>query len=155
GAGDARALWSAHGMSLAGLAMIVLAVVRFDSHTAFPGFAALLPVAGTAAIIAAGPAALGNRYVLSLPVLVGIGLISYPLYLWHWPLLALTRILQGPRLASEMALALAGVAVVLAWITYRFIESPIRAPSRTPFATRDAVRLWVATIALGLCGWAA
>lgn len=142
-----------HWLSIAGLALIVLAVVRFDSNTAFPGYAALLPVLGTAAIIAAGSGAVVNRYVLSRRSLVWIGLISYPLYLWHWPLLAFTRILQGPHLQPATGAALAVAAVVLAWATYRYVESPIRAPRRNAFATRDAVALWLATVALGACGW--
>ena len=73
------------------VAMIATAVIVLDRQSAFPGWWALLPTAGTALVIAAGPTALFTSAVLSLPVLVFIGLISYPLYLWHWVLLSVAR----------------------------------------------------------------
>ena len=68
-----------------GVALIVLAAVLLDSHRAFPGWWALLPVAGTALLLST-PAAWVNRVVLASKPFVWVGLISYPLYLWHWPL---------------------------------------------------------------------
>ena len=69
-----------------GVALIAVAAGILDSHRAFPGWWAVLPVAGSALLLSA-PAAWVNRVVLASPPLVWIGLISYPLYLWHWPLL--------------------------------------------------------------------
>ena len=76
----------------AGLAMILYAVFAYDSTTVFPGAAALLPCAGTALLIHSGaiaPSAI-NR-ALALPPLVFIGLISYSLYLWHWPVIVFSK----------------------------------------------------------------
>src|SRR5262249_1619809 len=70
----------------AGAAMIAAAALLLDGHSAFPGWSAMLPVAGTALVVSA-PRAWLCRVVLASPPLVWIGLISYPLYLWHWPLL--------------------------------------------------------------------
>lgn len=94
-------------------------------HKPFPGWLAVLPVLGTALIISAGDKAWLNRVVLSNRVFVWFGLISFPLYLWHWPLLSFLRILDGGsnRVARVVAVI---AAIALAWLTYRFVEIPIR-----------------------------
>jgi peptidoglycan/LPS O-acetylase OafA/YrhL len=108
-----------------GAAMIAAAAALLDSHSAFPGWWAILPVAGTALLISA-PGAWICRIVLASPPLVWIGLISYPLYLWHWPLLVFGATIKfGPLTLLERELVLIA-SVLLAWATYRFIEKPIR-----------------------------
>jgi peptidoglycan/LPS O-acetylase OafA/YrhL len=113
---------------LAGLGLVLLgagfALIR--DNTPFPDGLALLPCGGAVLLIAAGPAAWLNRRVLSLRPLVGIGLISYPLYLWHWPLLSFAHIVDTsmPSLATRVSLC--GLAFPLAWATYAFVERPIR-----------------------------
>ena len=114
-----------------GVALIAVAAVMLDSHRAFPGWWAVLPVAGSALLLSA-PAAWVNRIVLASPPLVWIGLISYPLYLWHWPLLVFGGIIKfGPLTLPERELILLASAL-LAWATYRFVEIPFRfgLPSR-------------------------
>ena len=109
----------------------MLAAFLLDSHRAFPGWWALLPVAGTALLLST-PTAWVNRVVLASPPMVWIGLISYPLYLWHWPLLVFFAIIKfGPLTLLERELILAA-SIVLAWATYRFVEIPFRfgVPSR-------------------------
>ncbi len=112
--------------SSVGLLLIAVALVKINSLSAFPGWWALMPTVGTVLVISAGPGAWINRRVLSRPALVSIGLISYPLYLWHWPLLSYVRIMSvgPPRVWWLLAAVLA--AFVLAWMTYRFLERPIR-----------------------------
>jgi peptidoglycan/LPS O-acetylase OafA/YrhL len=111
-------------LGVIGLALIAasFAIVRADSR--FPGFWALLPVAGAAAVIAAGPDAGPNRLILSRRPIVYVGLISYPLYLWHWPPLAFakTLLIDGPM----VRVAIIAGAVVAAAATYRYVERPIR-----------------------------
>ncbi|WP_223495866.1 acyltransferase family protein [Pseudomonas sp. A-RE-26] len=119
------AIW-ANVMSLAGTAMIGYGLLTITSAAAFPGMLALVPVAGAVLIIAAGPEGMVNRFVLSNRLMVGIGLISYPLYLWHWPLLVFPRIIQSATPSPEIRATAIVAALVLAWATYRFIESPIR-----------------------------
>ena len=112
-------------LSLLGLALVLLAVVVLRSDRVFPGWWAALPVAGAALVIAAGPDTWAGR-LLSHRAAVFVGLISYPLYLWHWPALAFLRILSPgtPSLAPRIAaVAASGVA---AWLTYRWIEHPLR-----------------------------
>ena len=86
----------------------------------------MLPVAGTVLLLIAGPRAHFNRIALSNPAVVWIGLISYPLYLWHWPLLSFSRILSTVTPPAGVRLLAVAVSVALAWITYRVVESPAR-----------------------------
>ena len=129
--------------------LLILAGLSFTSGDAnFPGWWALLPVLGTFFIISAGPKAWFNRIILANPILAYIGLISYPLYLWHWPLLVIGRDImrhnnaanEYPRTTTIVAVAL---AFVLSWVTYQFIERPVRA--RRP----QVVARWVAVASAG------
>ena len=109
-----------------GLLLIVLALLTLDESRAFPGAWALLPTLGSLLLISAGPEARINQKILSNPLLVFVGLISYPLYLWHWPLLSFLRIVS-PGQPSPIARGVAvASAFVLAWLTYRFVEKPVR-----------------------------
>ena len=92
----------------------------------FPGFWGLIPVVGAIFIIGAGSEAWLNRVVLSHRALVFIGLISFPLYLWHWPLLTFSRLLAGGNPSWYVRVAVILVSFLLAWVTYRFVERPIR-----------------------------
>lgn len=123
-------LWGQHLLSLAGLVAICAAMCLFDSKTPHPSWPTLLPLLGAVALIASGPLAMGNR-VLAFKPLVWVGLISYPLYLWHWPLLSFVRIMESGAPSSLMLWGGAGAAVLLAWGTYRFIERPLRFSSKS------------------------
>ena len=111
-----------------GIGFITLAVVGFTDRTAFPGSAALLPCLGSALIIHAGQSggSLTARMLSSKPV-VFVGLISYSLYLWHWPVLAIAKYFfvstQLPRLVVVCALILSTVLAILSW---RYVERPFR-----------------------------
>jgi peptidoglycan/LPS O-acetylase OafA/YrhL len=113
-------------MSLGGIALIIFSATILDSSRPFPGWWALPPVLGSCLLISAGPTAWFNRIVLSSRSFVAIGLISYPLYLWHWPLLTLVRnaLPGGDSLFGRLSLLLA--SLVLAWATYQLIEKPFR-----------------------------
>jgi peptidoglycan/LPS O-acetylase OafA/YrhL len=111
--------------ALAGSILIAAAVLVLDPESRFPGAWALLPVMGSALLLSA-PSAWGCRHLLSNPVMVWFGLISYPLYLWHWPLrVFFTAIKFNPLTLIESWLTI-GLSILLAWATYRFIETPIR-----------------------------
>jgi peptidoglycan/LPS O-acetylase OafA/YrhL len=125
-----QAVGASNWRAAIGVVLIVVAAGVLDSQRAFPGWWALLPVIGTALLISA-PAAWVNRVALASPPLVWIGLISYPLYLWHWPLLVFMGAIKfGPLSLPERELILLASAL-LAWLTYRFVETPfrLRAPS--------------------------
>lgn len=114
------------GIAIAGLALAMAAVFGLDRTRHYPGLWALLPVVAAFVIIAAGPDTWLNRTVLSQRVLVGIGLISYPLYLWHWSLLSFARLLRSATPPPAVRAAAILAAFVLAWLTYVLIEKPIR-----------------------------
>jgi peptidoglycan/LPS O-acetylase OafA/YrhL len=118
--------WVANTLSVGGTSMLAAGVILIDERRIFPGLWVLLPVAGTALLLVAGQRATFNRMVLSNAVVVWMGLISYPLYLWHWPLLSFSRILATATPPPEVRALAVGVSVALAWITYRVIESPAR-----------------------------
>jgi peptidoglycan/LPS O-acetylase OafA/YrhL len=114
-------------ISIAGLAALLASVALFTPDLQFPGWFALLPVAGAVAVILAGRDATVNRVVFSHRVVVFVGLISYPFYLWHWPLISIAYIIRlGKPPTALMALGLVVASFLLAWATYRFIEYPVR-----------------------------
>ena len=121
--GTARA---GNTLSLLGLALLSVGYSYINKGSAFPGWWATIPVLAAVLLIAAGPTSLINRYLLGNRLSVNLGLISYPLYLWHWPLLCFLAISRGEQ-ASVGARAIAvATSVLLAWLTYRFIEVPVR-----------------------------
>jgi peptidoglycan/LPS O-acetylase OafA/YrhL len=108
-----------------GILLVATAATVLDTSSAFPGWWAVLPVLGGALLLSA-PAAWGCRHVLASPVMVFVGLISYPLYLWHWPLLVFFALIKfAPLTLLERGL-IVGLSIVLAWATYRFVEIPFR-----------------------------
>lgn len=111
--------------ALIGLACIGLSLVLIKESSAFPGWWALLPVIGATLLLLAGPSAWINRHILSSKVMVWFGLISFPLYLWHWPLLAFTNIIEG-RYSFGVRACLVLLSILLAWLTYRIVEKPLR-----------------------------
>lgn len=108
-----------------GLVLVLSAAIGFNKAIYFPGFWAAMPVAGALLIIDAGPAAWINRKILASKPVVFIGLISYPLYLWHWPLLVFLRI-TTPDASFTSRLAIVISSLLLAWLTYQFLEKFIR-----------------------------
>jgi hypothetical protein len=113
-------------MALAGMSLVVAGIFCVREEPGFPNAWALLPTAGAALVVCSPTSAWFNRRVLSMRVIVGLGLISYPLYLWHWPLLTFARLGLDQGSSVRVTLAALGVAVGLAWLTYILVESPIR-----------------------------
>ncbi len=109
----------------AGTVLIALAAAVLTRASAFPGWWAALPVAGSVLILSA-PGAWGCRQLLSSRTMVWFGKISYPLYLWHWPLLVFFAIIKFEPLTSLERPLVVGLSIALAWATYRFVEMPIR-----------------------------
>jgi len=131
--------------------MIAVATVVVNTGRHFPGWWALLPTLGATLLISAGPEGWVNRKFLSSRFLVWFGLISYPLYLWHWPLLSFSYTSAAPA-QPPVALRIAAIAagVALAWITYRFVERPIRSGAH---GKATAMALCGAMVAMGLIGY--
>ena len=143
-------------VSLAGFSCILLSFLFLDRSKAFPGWWALLPAAGASLLISSGPRTWISRRVLSNPLMVWIGTISYPLYLWHWPLLYVIRnqLICVPHFPySRVLLKFAAIAVtfLLSWLTFKFVEKPIR----SGFGGRaTAGILAILMICAGLVGYA-
>ena len=118
-----------HIAATLGTALIAIAFVKIDKNRPYPGSWALLPELGAFCLIFAGPTAWVNRLVLSNRLLVWVGLISFPLYLWHWPLLSFARIVESETLDWTFRAAALVLSALLAWLTYRLLEKPIRSGS--------------------------
>ena len=112
-------------LSVIGLALILTAVFALDNKD-FPGYKALLPVMGAVLMIAAGKDAFLNRYLLSNRVMVWFGLISYPLYIWHWPFLSFAWIVGGEMPQLKVRIGCVVLAVIMSAVTYYFVEPKLR-----------------------------
>ena len=111
------------------LPVLVLGLFGLHAQLPFPGYWALLPVICAMSLLLAPAQSLASRWLSSRPM-VALGLISYPLYLWHWPLIAFAQLYLGDSLGTSARLSLLGLAVLLSLLTHRFIEHPLRHGSR-------------------------
>ncbi|MDR0633738.1 MAG: acyltransferase [Azoarcus sp.] len=140
------------------MGILILTVAVFQTKVAyFPGKSALWPVLGAALVIMAGfgkQLHIGwlNRRLLSWRPVVAVGLISYPLYLWHWPLLSYTRIILGEMPHRDFRIILVLVAFVLATLTYFCVERPIRFGRRVRGSKTIALLVLLTTLG-GAGGW--
>ena len=148
-------------LALLGLVGVLVAVLRFDGATPFPGTWALLPTLATALVIAAEPSprSWAGRLLGTRPAQV-LGDVSYSTYLWHWPLIVLVPFAIGRRLAWYDLVAVAAASVALAVATKRWVEDPVRRSPpliRSPRATTAVLVVCTATgvlAGLALLGWA-
>jgi peptidoglycan/LPS O-acetylase OafA/YrhL len=113
-------------LSFIGFFLLIYGFWRINRELSFPGKWALIPVMGAVLIITAGSQAWVNRIFLSNKLAVWFGLISFPLYLWHWPLLSFARIIESETPSPNVQIVAVVLSVLLAWLTYRLIERPIR-----------------------------
>jgi peptidoglycan/LPS O-acetylase OafA/YrhL len=144
--------WWIELQSWLGAALIATAAVTFDKWTLFPGYWALLPVSGAALLVAGGSAgAWVNRRILAHPVLVWIGLISYPLYLWHWPLFSFAYLAGIDDGDVGDRAALIAASFLLAFLTHRVVELPLRSGG---FLNQKAFALGALLIVIGAGAWA-
>jgi peptidoglycan/LPS O-acetylase OafA/YrhL len=131
-----------------GLLLLLASIVLIDNSRTFPGAWALLPVLGAALTISAAGGSWWCRR-LSHRWAVWIGTISYPLYLWHWSILSYLRIVEGATPAPELRAAGALASVLLAMVTYYWIEKPIRFGPKPRFKTAALVAVM---FCIGLAG---
>lgn len=151
-----------NSLSLLGLILIGWAVFAFTPETRFPGMAALTPCLGAGLIIHASDRnAWGVGRLLSLKPIVAVGLISYSLYLWHWPLIVFAKYYLVRELELNEMFGLLVVSFLLAYASWRWVEQPFRRPGgvfeRKGLFKATAI-VGVALIGLGLAlhyqdGW--
>ena len=130
-------------LSVVGLSLLVVAVLFINRNKLFPGWLALLPVSGAFLLILSGPYAWANRVILANRLMVFVGLISYPLYLWHWPLLSFARIVESEVPSWEIRMAAVLLSFVLAWLSYILVEKPIRFGKKTWLKTGGLVMVLI------------
>ena len=138
--------YRANILSSTGSLLLVVAFVVISRQKHFPGWWALLPTIGTLFVIMAGPGAWINRLLLANRLLVGIGLISYPLYLWHWPLLSFTRIVSSRPLSTAVLFVIISLSFLLSVFTYFLIEKPIRFGANKKIKTVSLLVLMIAVV---------
>lgn len=140
-----------NAVAATGMALLALGFFAITDEAGFPGAWALLPTMGALLLIMAGPTAWINRKLLANPLAVFIGLISYPLYLWHWPLFSFAEILSNGEAGVSVKLALAAAALALAWLTYRYVENPVRF-GEIRLSSGRALNVWLLSVLLVVVG---
>ncbi len=141
--GSHRDIWS-----IAGFVMLAAALVFITKDNPFPRWWALLPTIATFSIIAAGPQSWLNRTLLANKPMIWIGILSYPIYLWHWPLISYLHMAGAINAKTKVAVVL--ITITLAWLTFSFVEKPFRSG---PTGTKKA---WVLLSAMAVLlggGW--
>jgi len=138
-------------MSWAGVILMLLGMSLLTKDQPYPGWRALLPVCGTL-LVMEGRGAWVNRKILSNSAVVWIGLISYPLYLFHWPALSFVHIVKGQEASSWMIMCALGVALLLSLATYYGIEKKLRS-KRSTLIVPMLCSVFLGIGILGLVGW--
>lgn len=137
-----------HALSVSGFILFAVSIcITKEKH--FPGLWAILPIVATVLIIMAGKDAVLNRRILSNKVLVWFGLISYPMYLWHWPMISLYWIGIGEAPTPLYSCIVFLICTIFSWITTRFIEKPLRFGSD---GKRKTIGLFCAMVLIGVIG---
>jgi peptidoglycan/LPS O-acetylase OafA/YrhL len=143
---------SAEWRAALGVALLLLSVACIDAEKRFPGAWALMPVMGAVLILSANGQAWISRIVFANRFIVWVGTISYPLYLWHWPIFSYARIIEGSTPSVEFRLAALCASVALAWLTFKWVEKPIRFGLKLRYKTSALV---VGMLAIGALGYSA
>ncbi|MBK6592255.1 MAG: acyltransferase [Burkholderiales bacterium] len=144
-------------MSGGGLLVIVACFFLLNPSMVYPGWPALLPVLGSSLILAGGGRTWIGRVVFSVGPMVGLGLVSYALYLWHWPVLVFARLQQVGDTSTARLWGCIAVSLVLALLTFVAVERPVRRHAlrgRTKFVTAGLVLMMVGVAGgAGLIFW--
>lgn len=149
-------LFPSQYISAIALSLLILSFWFISKERAYPGYWAIFPTMATFFILLSPPNAFFNRKILSHSALIKIGLISYPLYLWHWPILVFLNFnipadISKERLVAYKVAAI-GLSFILAYLTYRFIELPIRSRKGKQGRTPALISL-ILLMATGLAGY--
>lgn len=143
---SARLLTYRGWLSWIGIGLVLIGFWTIDENSLFPGYWALIPTIGTALLLVASGSQSRVQQLLAHPYAVRIGLISYPLYLWHWPVLVFGYLMLDGHMNHWLSGAMVVVSVLLAEATYRYIETPIR------FTARQTIRVIWLLVVMGVIG---
>lgn len=132
--------------SCIGAVLLLYGIFFFNRNTIFPGVNALVPVLGALLLIGAGKDAIINKFILSNKIIIFFGVISYPLYLWHWTLLSFLRVMVGVEPTALPKIVTIIIAIIFSWLTYVYIENPIR------FGGSRIAKTVSLSFALSVCG---
>jgi peptidoglycan/LPS O-acetylase OafA/YrhL len=140
-------------LSLGGCALIAVGLVHPTNRLTVPNGFTLFPTLGAALVVCSDGRSWVDRILLSNPVFVWFGLISYPLYLWHWPLLVFAEgeLSGSPGIVAKGAVT--ALAILLAWLTYRFVEDPVRRGAHGMVKTFALAGSMAALVALSLLSY--
>ena len=163
--GSLLAIWLHRGGAIAsgwlrnaagglGIALIAASIVLLNERMSFPGMTALLPCLGAALVLWSGSVGCGPvQQLLSLPPLVWVGKVSYSLYLWHWPVLAFVNSAgwQGHGLSFVPLPLQFALMLLLAWLSWRFVEQPFRQGRVQSWGVRQVLIVSAASLAALWC----
>lgn len=138
---------------VAGFVLILIATFFYDSSTVFPGYAALLPTLGALGILVggmSGRAETGIGVLLTIRPMRWVGDLSYSLYLWHWPLIVIGTHLLGGTITLWQGLAIVAISFLPAWLSYRFVENPLRSWPRVKNNSINALKMGVILMAISV-----
>jgi peptidoglycan/LPS O-acetylase OafA/YrhL len=138
--------------SLLGLAMIAYAVFAFDDQMRLPSVYTLVPVLGAALVLLFAHGSARGAQILSWRPLVGLGLISYSVYLWHHPLIAFARIRGAAGMEAQTIGMLIGLSLALGALSWRFIEQPFRNRSHPGYVSNRCAAWLLAVATIGVLG---
>ena len=135
-------------LSTLGLVLLIGGCFYLTSTSLYPGGLALIPTLGTVLIILSGKKAVANKFLLSSKYLISIGLVSYPLYLWHWPIYVYARLTKGEPLYFIDSIAVLLLSIILSVLTYKYFETKIR------FSTNRLTAQWLSLslLIIGISG---
>lgn len=144
---------SANLLAIFGFLSIVFSSFFISNNDQFPGYLALLPVIGAGSLILSGPNSKVNAIVLSHRLMVYIGKISYPVYLWHWPLLCFFQIVFCESLGVYLKLSLVLLSLLIGSITHHIVEKPFSRLKRFPYLDRAPIQLAIFGCLMSILIW--
>lgn len=142
--------WIRNTLSFIGLILILAPSFVFTNDMVFPGWIITIPILGSILIIGFGKNSIINNYILSSKIFVFMGLISFPLYLWHWPLFSFANIISGNNTNTSTMLILLAASVMLSIFTYKAVETPLKKIRSSKFKT---IPLLLSVLSIGILGF--